>query len=199
MKQRGALGLAALACAVVCLLVSALAAGCAAPTPLPLPLPTTLPLLRLPPAALGPARYELSQRLSVTPLELSDASPQQVDVQLQLDASGLRLAGFAYGQRVLLMQWDGAALRLERHPRLPDEVDANRMLRDLCLVFWPAEAVRAALPEGWHWVDANSVQSLQQGDATWLTVRRSGQRIVEIINTAEGYRLLIESQPLEPS
>lgn len=197
MKRRGAFGLAALACAVVCALVSALAAGCAASTPLSLP--TTLPPLRLPPAALGAARYELSQRLSVTPLQQPDAPPQQVDVQLQLDASGLRLAGFAYGQRVLLMQWDGAALQVQRHPQLPDEVDANRMLRDLCLVFWPAEAVRAALPEGWHWVDADGVQSLQQGDATWLTMRRSGKRTVEVINTAEGYRLLIESQALEPS
>lgn len=195
MKQRGALGQAALACAVVCVLITALAAGCAAPTPLLQP--TTLPLLRLSPVALGPARYELSQRLSVTPLEPPNASTQQVDVQLQLDASGLRLAGFAFGHRVLLMQWDGVALQVQRHPQLPAKVDTDRTLRDLCLVFWPAEAVRAALPEGWHWVDADGAQALRQGDTTWLTVRRSGKRIVEIINTAEGYRLMIESQPLE--
>lgn len=195
MKQRSAWGQAALACTVVCALVGALAAGCAAPTPL-LP-PTTLPLLRLPLAALGAAHFELSQRLSVTPLEPPDAPPQQVDVQLQLDASGLRLAGFALGHRVLLMQWNGTTLEVQRHARLPAEVDTDHVLRDLCLVFWPAEAVRAALPAGWAWVDADGVHALRRGDTTWLTVRRSGERNVEIINTAEGYRLLIESQPLE--
>ena len=169
-------------------------AGCAAPRPVP---PASLPLLRLPPGALGPARYALSQRLSVSRLDQPDARPQQVDVQLQLDASGLLLAGFAFGQRVLLMQWDGAQLQVQRHPRLPAEVDTERMLRDLCLVFWPADAVRAALPLGWTWASAGGAQELRQGDDVRLTVSRPGERVVEIVNPTEGYRLHIESQALE--
>lgn len=170
-------------------------AGCASAPPAPI----ELPLLRLPLAALGDARFALNQRLSATRLDEPDAPPQRVDVQLQLDASGLLLAGFAFGQRVLLMQWDGQALNVQRHPMLPAEVDTDRMLRDLCLVFWPAEAVRTALPDGWAWVETAAGQELQQGGQARLVVQRPGANIVEIVNMAEGYRLLIESQPQEAS
>lgn len=162
----------------------------------PAPLRVELPPLRLPPAALGAASYAYSQRLSVTRLDRPQARAQQVDVQLQLDASGLLLAGFAFGQRVLLMQWDGEQLQVTRHPRLPAEVDTDRMLRDLCLVFWPADAVRAALPAGWSWVETPDGQTLRQGETVQLTVRRPTAQQVDIVNTAEGYRLLIDSQPL---
>ncbi len=175
------------------LLTALLLAGCAGAPPAP----SALPLLRLPPAALGGARFALNQRLTVTRLDQPDAPPQRVDVQLQLDASALLLAGFAFGQRVLLMQWDGRDLQVQRHPMLPAEVDTGRMLRDLCLTFWPAEAVRAALPDGWAWVPTAAGQELQQGGQARLVVRRPGANIVEIVNPAEGYRLLIESQPQE--
>ncbi len=174
------------------LLIATLLTGCAAP-----PLPSTLPPLRLPPAALGAARWALSQRLSVTRLDQPDAPPQRVELQLQLDASGLLLAGFAFGQRVLLMQWDGRDLRVQRHPMLPAEVDTDRMLRDLCLTFWPAEAVRAALPEGWTWEQTATALELRQDGQVRLVVQRPTANIVEIVNRAEGYRLLIESQSQE--
>lgn len=175
------------------LLIAALLAGCATAPPRP----AGLPALRLPPAALGEARFALAQRLSVWRLDAPDAPPQRVDVQLQLDATGLLLAGFALGQRVLLMQWDGRALSVQRHPLLPAEVDTERMLRDLCLSYWPTAAVRAALPEGWAWVDVADGLSLQQAGQQRLLLRRPGAGLVEILNRAEGYRLLIESRPAE--
>lgn len=175
------------------LLIGTVLAGCAsAPR-----VRSVLPMLRLPPAALGAARFALNQRLSVTRLDQPDAPPQRVDVQLQLDASALLLAGFAYGQRVLLMRWDGRDLTVQRHAMLPAEVDTDRMLRDLCLTFWPADAVRAALPEGWAWVSTAAGQALQQDGQVRLVVQRPGANLVEIVNTAEGYRLVIESQPQE--
>lgn len=175
------------------LLIATLLAGCASA-----PLRAgSLPLLRLPPAALGGARWALNQRLSVTRLDQPDAPPQSVEVQLQLDAAGLLLAGFAYGQRVLLMRWDGTELQVQRHPMLPGEVDTDRMLRDLCLNFWPADAVRAALPDGWAWLQTAAGQELQQAGQARLMLHRPAAHLVEIVNLAEGYRLLIESQPQE--
>ena len=175
------------------LVIATLLSACASQPPAP----SGLPKLRLPPAALGSARFALNQRLSVTRLDQPDAPPQRVEVQLQLDASGLLLAGFAFGQRVLLMQWDGRELKVQRHVALPAEVDTDRMLRDLCLTFWPAEAVRAALPEGWTWVDTAAGQELQQGGQARLALSRPSTKLVEIVNATEGYRLLIESQPQE--
>lgn len=175
-------------------------AGCATAPPIPRspnPSPSGLPLLHLPPAALGNARFTLSQRLTVTRLDQPDTAPQRVELQLQLEASGLLLAGFAYSQRVLLMQWDGEALNVQRHPMLPAEVDTDRMLRDLCLTFWPMDAVRAALPDGWTWVQTAAGQALQQGGQARLVMQRPSANVVEIVNLAEGYRLLIESQAQE--
>jgi hypothetical protein len=80
---------------------------------------------------------------------------------------------------------------------LPAEVDTDRMLRDLCLTYWPAEAVSAALPAGWTWVPTASGQALQQDGQARLVVDRRGATLVEITNLAEGYRLLIESQAQE--
>jgi hypothetical protein len=82
---------------------------------------------------------------------------------------------------------------------LPAEVDTDRVLRDLCLTFWPAEAIRAALPEGWAWVATADGQVLQQAGEARVLLRRPSANIVEIVNKAEGYRLLIESQPSEAS
>lgn len=199
MKRRALLG------GGLCALIGAATTGCASSRP---PAPSALPPLRLPPSALGAARYALSQRLSVFRLDRPGERPQQVEVQLQLDASGLLLAGFAFGQRVLLMQWDGESLQVQRSPYLPAEVDTDRMLRDLCLVLWPARAVRAALPPGWTWDEEGpegvgrsqpTLQSLREGEVTRLSVRRPAEGVVEILNPTEGYRLLIESQPLEAS
>lgn len=198
MKRRDTFRLAALMLTAAGMAsTGALLGGCAAPSASSVPAARVeLPLLRLPPSALGDASWAYSQRLSVTRLDRPDARAQQVDVQLQLNASGLLLAGFALGQRVLLMQWDGQQLQVTRHPRLPAEVDTDRMLRDLCLVFWPADAVRGALPAGWTWDATPDGQTLRQGTAVQLTVRRPTPNQVEILNTAEGYRLLIDSQPL---
>jgi len=188
------------------LLSAALAACAQAPLPSPPAEPwTVLPTLRLAPSLLGVQRYALSQRLSVFRLDAPGAEPQTVDVQLQVDADGLLLAGFAIGQRVLLMRWDGHELQVQRHPHLPAEVDTARMLRDLCLVFWPAAVLAAALPAGWRLQEGGPQQDreLWHGDRLALRIQRQGQlngdSRVELINHAEGYRLLIQSRPQEGS
>lgn len=161
-----------------------------------------LPELRPAPAHLSQA-YSLSQRLSVWRLDAPQAPPQVVDVQLELDREALRLAGFALGQRVLMLVWDGRALQVQRHPRLPAEVDVARMLRDLCLVYWPAAALRAALPAGWTLEEGGDDplwqrRLLQDGQPRlslgWRGVLAGDSRI-EILNPTEHYRLIIESRP----
>ncbi|ANH70783.1 hypothetical protein ABE85_20945 [Mitsuaria sp. 7] len=162
-----------------------------------------LPMLRLAPALLE-RDVSLSQRLTVTPLDDSGRAPQVVDVQLEIDREGLRLAAFAIGQRVLLMQWDGRELKTQRHPRLPAEVDEQRMLRDMTLVYWPVAALRGALPPGWTLRGTPGHRALIAGaDLAHpvIDVAVSGDlagdsRIV-ITNQREHYRLLIESRPLE--
>ncbi|MFG6446721.1 DUF3261 domain-containing protein [Roseateles sp. BYS180W] len=155
--------------------------------------------LRLPPA-LREADVALSQRLSVSSLAAPRATPEVVDVQLEIDAQGLRLAGFAMGMRVLSLRWDGAALKEERHPRLPSHVDGQRILRDLSLVYWPAQALRAQLAPGCELQESAQQRQLWcDGQLQWRLQWQGqllGQSQLQIENFAEQYRLTIESQPV---
>jgi hypothetical protein len=155
-----------------------------------------LPMLHLPPAELG-RTLALQQRLSVRRLATPDVPAQVVDVLLEADDIGLRLAGFALNQRVLAMAWDGQALTVQRHPLLPAQVDAERILRDLCLVYWPAESLRQRLPAGWLLqVDADG-RRLLAGEHLALSVAFQGSEEngqVRLLNLREGYELLIETK-----
>lgn len=153
-------------------------------------------MLHLPPAELG-RTLSLVQRLSVRRLGLADAPPQVVEVLLEADATSLRLAGFALSQRVLTLSWDGISLQVQRHPLLPAQVDSDRILRDLCLVYWPAAALRRHLPEGWVLqADADGRRLFESGRLA-LSVEFQGteeQGRVLLLNLLEGYELLIESK-----
>lgn len=175
-------------------------AACAHPVRAPA---LRLPELKLTPASLGTS-LSLVQRLTVRELPSGageTAAEHSIDVQLQIDAQALRLAAFALNQRVLTIVWDGRELQVQRHPMLPAEVDAARVLRDIQLCYWPAEAVRAALPAGWTLDDERSRRVLSHegspqviidygADARW-------QGRAELDNRAEGYRLSIESTTTE--
>ncbi|MCV2368081.1 DUF3261 domain-containing protein [Roseateles oligotrophus] len=155
-----------------------------------------LPLLHLPPAELG-RPLSLVQRLSVRRLAAIDEPPQVVDVLLEADAASLRLAGFALNQRVLTMSWDGQALTVQRHPLLPAQVEEKRILRDLCLVYWPAESLRQRLPEGWLLRADAGGRRLFDADRLALSVEFQGSEEngrVLLLNLLEGYELLIESK-----
>lgn len=162
------------------------------------PVSPHLPELRLPPAQLE-HEFSLVQRLSISRQDVPDAPPQVVDVQLELGRDGLRVAGFALGQRVLWMVWDGRDLSVQRHPRLPSEVDVSRILRDMTLVYWPAAAVRAALPSRWTLEEEGPQRRLLEAGVPRVTLSRHGglgaDSRIEVVNLAEHYRLLIESRP----
>lgn len=177
----------------------ALLAACAAGRPRPPML--QLPMLRLAPAALGRS-MSVVQRLSVQRLDQPEEPPQTVEVLMQIDDQRLQLAGFAFSQRVLTMGWDGQTLTTQRHPMLPAEVDAERMLRDITLAWWPAAAIAAALPADWRLEQAPGLRVLRnQGEAT-ISLRYAapevedpaGERRIELNNVVERYALTIESK-----
>ena len=179
--------------------------GCASALP---PEPRLrLPELKLAPASLG-VSVSLAQRLTVKqlPREAGVRAPtaeRSLEVQLEVDASELRLAAFALSQRVLMLRWDGHDLQVQRHLMLPAEVDAARVLRDIQLVYWPLEAVQAALPSGWGVSDAEQRRTLSFEGEPQVVVDYAGlprwQGRAELDNRLEGYRLSIESNVLSGS
>ena len=166
-----------------------------------------LPALKLAPSSLG-LSLSLAQRLTVRQLPAAADSPMppqehSLEVQLEIDASELRLAAFAMGQRVLLLRWDGRELQSQRHPMLPGEVDEAGVLRDIELSYWPVEAIRAALPPGWLLDDAAQRRTLSFDGDPQVVIDYAGsprwQGRAELDNRLEGYRLSIESKLLSGS
>lgn len=163
----------------------------------------SLPLLRLAPAAFATTMpLSLSQRLTVTPLPASrgetNSPAKNLDALLEINPDQVQLAGFALGQRILTVSWDGQSLTSSRHALLPKEVDEQRVLRDVQLVYWPLATIQAALPAGWALSEESGVRTLTQGPHTIITIRYhaeprwAGQ--TELENTLEHYRLVIDSK-----
>jgi hypothetical protein len=148
--------------------------------------------LRLPPAAFGQP-ISLQQHLRVE----RDGRIDELDAALEVDAAELNLVGLALGQRVLTLHYDGRTLQSWRHPMLPAQVRSEDVLEDLQLTLWPADAIRRALPAGWHIEEDGLTRTLLK-DGTPVTVIRydaeprwSGK--VELANLRYGYRLTIQS------
>lgn len=178
--------------------LAALLAGCAAPRPTyePAPdgcrVPTTpdaTPLLRLLPAALG-RTLAVQQQLTVTAKDQT----RRIDVMLEVDDAAVRMALLSLGQTAARLVWDGKRLDETRSPWLPAAVSGERILSDLQLALWPADAVRDALPVGWF-LDADDAQRVLRFHRTTVaTVAYPTPTRIELVQQRDGYQLVIESR-----
>ena len=160
----------------------------------------TLPSLRLAPESLG-ASFSVSQRLHFSHADDAGA-PRTLEALLEVDAEALRLAGFAFHQRVFTLHWDGHELKESRVPQVPRQLVAEDVLRDLQLAYWPAEVLRLHLPEGWELSDDGKTRVLSRDGTPSLVITRQSepawQGVIEIVNHPDRYRLRIESEATTP-
>ena len=146
--------------------------------------------LRLSPASLG-GDLALQQRVTVTAMGRS----QQMDVAVEADADAVRFAVLDLGQTVARLEWDGHAMKETRPAGWPAVVTGQRVLGDLQMVYWPADAIRAALPEGW------SLQADEQGRTVRslkdivMRVRYPSPGTAELENIQGGYSLRMDRWP----
>jgi len=170
-------------------LLAGLLVACAAPPAVSPPAAgREAPLLRLSPAALG-GTLALQQQLVVT----ANGQTHRLDVLLEADPEVVRLAIFNLGQTVARMEWDGKRLEETRAAWWPAAVRGERILSDLQLVWWPADAVRGALPAGWALSAIPELRQLTDGSEIATVVRYLSPTLVEFDNLRAGYRLRIES------
>lgn len=175
---------------VLAWVVAAVLAGCA--TPPPAAITPEPPLLRLAPAALG-RTLNAQQALVVT---APGRAPQRAEALLEADAQAVRLAVFGLGQTAARLEWDGRELHEQRAPWWPAAVSGARILNEMQLSLWPAEAVRAALPAGWTLEDDGATRRLLWDGRAVITVNREAGGRLELVNERDGYRLRIESHEL---
>ena len=165
-------------------------------SPLPQQSPARLDL-KLTPAALG-AAISLQQRLTVE----REGRVDYLEAALEIDDSHVSMIGLALGQRVMSFKFDGKELKSWRHALLPQQVRAEDVLEDIQLTYWPAAAVRAALPAGWRVEEVGMRRTLWSGDAKVMIIDYSSEPRwngkVELTNLRYNYQLTIHSAPAGP-
>lgn len=149
------------------------------------------PVLRLAPQTLG-RPLSLQQQLSVTVGEQT----HRIEVLLEADPAAVRLALISLGQTAARLEWDGLALKETRASWLPAVVSSERILSDLQLVLWPADAIRAVLPAGWTLAaDAQERVLAQHGEAV-VRIRYPSPTRAELSQLREAYSLRVDSRDL---
>jgi hypothetical protein len=154
-----------------------------------------LPLLS--PAAFG-AEATGVQRLTLSRLAAGEASGDKLvlDAAVEVDAAALRVAGVLLGQRILLLTWDGKQFSEQREAVVPEALSGRAILRDLQLVYWPADAIRAVLPRGWQLQEQAARRRLLRGATVVFESERGDAAALgnaSLWNHAGEYRIDIES------
>jgi Protein of unknown function (DUF3261) len=148
--------------------------------------------LALPPAALG-MELCLAQRITVR----RGDQHRTLEAQLEVDAASVRLAAVALGQRVATLRWDGATLEQQVSTHVPSVVTAERILTDVQLAWWPADAVRAGLKNRFTLEEGPGRRVVWLDGAPFATVDYEGTppayRHVRLTHERSGYTLDIES------
>lgn len=177
---------------LIALVLAGLAlAACAVPATRP---PAgAAPLFALAPSTL-PGGLAEQQRLA---FEFGDRR-DTVDAMVQADERAVRLVIHAQGQVALRLDWDGETLVQSRLPGLPASLDGARVLSDVQLVFWPVEALRTQLPSGWQVEEAGPQRRLSDPNGLVATVSREGEHTRVLQHLRLGYRLRIDSAPVQP-
>lgn len=172
-----------------------LLAGCATPPSRPGEVGEAgaMPSLRLAPAALG-RELALQQRLEFRHGERRDS----IEALVEVDAAQVRLLIHAQGQVALRLQWDGSVLQQTRADWLPAALSGERVLDDLQLVFWPAPAIMAALPQGWQLREFEGGRELRQGGAPVASVAFLGPGHARLQQHRQAYTLDIHSVLVAP-
>lgn len=171
-----------------------LAAGCVTA---PKPRPEVEFGLRLSPASLG-RELQLLQRITV----VRGAERKSFDAQLEVDASAVRIAAVAMGQTIASLSFDGKSLEQRVSAHVPPAVTASRILSDVQLAWWPADAIRTGLPAGFSLEEGGGTRSLRQGGELFAVVTYEGTapawKFVRLNQVRFGYLLEIESVEAAP-
>jgi hypothetical protein len=174
--------------------VLALALTACVTTPRPPPPGDDL-LFKLSPNSLG-RELQLAQRITV----LRGADRKTFEAQLEVDALEVRIAAVALGQTVASLTWNGTTLKQQVSTHVPEAITADRILSDVQLAWWPAAAIRAALPGGYTLVEEGTRRTLSRDGTGVARIDYEGTapawQHVRLAHLKYGYELDIESVDL---
>lgn len=165
-----------------------LVSGCATQ-----PLTETEPLLKLSPASLG-RELAMAQQLVVQTAGQGVA----MDVALEVDAASVRMAVLQFGRTLARLEWDGRQLTRTLAPGWPDGLLAESVLNDLQLVWWPATAVRSALPAGWSLTETLNSRTLLHDGRVVVAIKLPQAGAIVIFHPLAGYTVQVRTEDQSP-
>lgn len=100
------------------------------------------------------------------------------------------------GPRLATITWTGEGVSQDRAALAPDAVPVENVLADIFVGMWPAEAVRASLPDGVELSEETGVRILSRGDEQLILVVTdpANPHVTTLTNVALGYELTIRSR-----
>jgi len=135
-----------------------------------------------------PQRYTQSVTIS------RDGQDYRMLCVLELNERGLVLVAFTeLGQRLFTLEYRSRHHVVDRGPMLPKSFDADLVLADLQLVYWPLGLLQASSRDGWSVVEpisGNERRLLHDNDVVAI-VHRSANGAIDISRPTLGYHMTI--------
>ncbi|THU02587.1 DUF3261 domain-containing protein [Lampropedia puyangensis] len=125
------------------------------------------PVLQLSPKQLQ-QDLELVQRMQIN---RSGNNSRSFDALLEADKQTVQLAILQLNQTIAVLQWDGDTLQTRLAPGWPQVIPAEQLLSDLQYVWWPAQAIAQAMPEGWRLLESAGTRTLNHNGHNVLLIQ----------------------------
>jgi hypothetical protein len=135
-----------------------------------------------------PQRY--TQTVTIT----RDGQDYRMLCVLELNERGLVLVAFTeLGQRLFTLEYRSHHPRVDRSSALPQTFDANLVLADLQLVYWPLRLLQESSNKGWTVVEpiAGNERRLVHDNDVVAIVRRSAEGSIDLWRPALRYHMTI--------
>jgi hypothetical protein len=150
----------------------------------------------LPPGAF---RGELSEAQKVRVRPPRGGAELAATSLVELSGDGMRVMVFADMARILTLSYTPAGIECEVSPLVPaPRIDPEYVLFDVQLIYFPADTVDGALPEGMSFCEEGAVRALYRGEKKIASIVREGGAggTIEFTNFERSYSYRIE--PIVP-
>jgi len=120
-------------------------------------------------------------------------------VILELDSKRIAMVGLSNdGLSLFNWRYDGDKVVSDTSLLLPQNIDPNYMVADMQLSYWPVDALKSSLIDGWRLeTQANKrilyFNNTKRAEVTYLEPDADWPRSIELINYQYHYRLQIKT------
>ena len=135
----------------------------------------------------------------------AESKTNDFEAMITADKKGMKIAVMAMGMKVWNIDFDGMVITEERSEHLPEALEAQYMVRDIALAYWPSRDLKAQLKD---WIlieneqtrliyapgEENPIISIEYRKGT-APLSADGEVIFE--NHLHHYRLTIQSNSLK--